>query len=373
MSKTSVFWLTNLAPPYRRAVWKEIARSHDLTVALTGRDEAQRVWSMSSEPGEEFAMTCVGRSLAGWRELWRAVRRSDVVVLGGWHQPEYLAALLMNGRARPTVAYYESTASTHRFRSGPVSWVRKAFFRSVDVVLAGGNDCRDAVVKQGVSPERIVVGPAATDAAFFHGAAAAARERLTSRAGHHLVFVGQLIPRKNVEVALRAWAGQASDDDRFTIVGTGPKRERLETVAVELGVRDRVTFEDYREPPVLAELYADAQTLVLPSTEEVWGMVVNEALSAGMHVVLTDRSGAVGDLSGMRGVFVCPPTEDGVAEALERSRRAWTGPVENPEILKNTPEQFAEQTIESFALARTRHRGVWPCRRRREDATAQRS
>ena len=368
-SKTRVFWLTNLAPPYRRVVWSEIGKSHGLTVALTGRDEAQRVWSMTSNAGETFEMTVVRRSLRSWVDLWTSVRRSDVLVLGGWHQPEYLAARLFSGRGRPVVAFYESTGATHRFRSGPVAWVRRAFFRSVDSVLAAGNSCRDAVVDQGVARERIAVGPSVTDAAFFQERATDARTRLTPRPGHHLVFVGQLIPRKNVEVALRGWAAQAHEDDRFTIVGKGPERERLESVAVELGVRDRVTFENYREPAALAELYAEAQTLVLASLEEVWGMVVNEALAAGLHVVLSERSGAVGDLGGMRGVYVCAPTEAGVAEALDRSRREWTGPVDDPAVLQNTPELFAERAVESFALAQKWHR---PSSRRRRTLTTAR-
>lgn len=350
---TRVFWLTNLAPPYRRPIWSILGQRQDLVIALTGRDEAVRPWSDSTTPGEPFRIIPARGSL---RARWTAIRTmlgSDVVVLGGWHQPEYLIALVLNRGVRPIVAFYESSAASHRFPAGPVAWVRRAFFHAVDAVLAVGADSRDAVRSNGIDARRIVEGPQVVDNEFFRTATAAARAQTPARPGHHLVYVGQLVPRKNVETALRAWAAQARPEDRFTVIGTGELRERLAAVTVELAVTGQVSFEDHRDRQELAKLYADAQTLVLPSLREVWGMVVNESLAAGLHLVLSDRSGAVTAVGHMAGVFVSPPTQDGLTDAMVRSREQWDGPIEQPEILAFSPALFADRTLDALDLAQT--------------------
>jgi glycosyltransferase involved in cell wall biosynthesis len=222
-----------------------------------------------------------------------------------------------------------------------VAWIRERFFRSVDVVVTAGPASTEAVLAMGVPRERIVEGFNAVDVQWFHSAATRARTVLGPRPGHHVLYVGQLIERKNIEAALHAFAQVAQATDTFTIVGTGRLRDRLEAVATTLGLADRTVFAGHLEGGELAAAYAAAQTFVLPSTEEVWGLVVNEALACGLHAVVSAAAGVASSVTGMPGVFVAEPSIGALAEALAASRSAWTSPIPQPEILQHTPQALA--------------------------------
>ena len=103
-----------------------------------------------------------------------------------------------------------------------------------------------------------------------------------------------------------------------------------------------MTFAGHRNQEELAQLYAASNTIILASTNEVWGLVVNEALASGLHVVVTDKCGVAEFVQDMDGVFICRTDPKSLQEAMNRSSHQWNGYIEEPEILKFTPERFAD-------------------------------
>ncbi len=99
---------------------------------------------------------------------------------------------------------------------------------------------------------------------------------------------------------------------------------------------------------------ATSQTLVLASTEEVWGLVVNEALAAGLHVVVSDRCGVARSVEGQLGVFLTEPELPQLVTAMESSRAAWRGWIETPEILTHDASRFVSDLEACVAIARRR-------------------
>jgi glycosyltransferase involved in cell wall biosynthesis len=231
------------------------------------------------------------------RDVSKAIRdcRAQVLLIDGWESPSFMAALVAARRRGMTVlGSYRSTLSTHRFQRGPVAWLRRMFFHAVDAVLVSGQASADAVVAMGVPPSRIMRIPYnVVDVEYFHREVAKVRAGLTPRPGHHVLYVGQLVERKNVETALEAWVRNRERDDTFTIVGNGPLRNRLRGVVEKSGLQHCVHFRGQRQGDELIEEYAWAQTLVLPSTREVWGLVADEALASGLHVVVSTSTGSL--------------------------------------------------------------------------------
>lgn len=106
------------------------------------------------------------------------------------------------------------------------------------------------------------------------------------RSGRCFLGVGRLAPQKNFALLISAFAQIARHDDRLTIVGEGDERARLEALATSLGVSDRVSMPGYTSD--LDSYFAQADALVLSSDFEGLGIVVIEALAAGLPVVATD-------------------------------------------------------------------------------------
>jgi len=108
-------------------------------------------------------------------------------------------------------------------------------------------------------------------------------------------------------------------DIRYRIVGYGSDRGRLERIAKELGIEDRVDFAGVVDVHELSELYKSCEIFVLPSGQEGFGMVFLEAMAAGKPIIAA-RAGAVPEvvLDGQTGILVDYGDESALARAIER-------------------------------------------------------
>ena len=359
-------WITNQWAPYRRPVWEHLGRFIELSVHILqpslediqsqnkGDDwmvEGNLVNGYKVGFPATLALNLHGSKLSFLLAPWRVVQSSEVVVLGGWESPAYWQALLLARLKRcRTVGFYESTMLSNRYRSGLVARARRFFFKLLDAVVVPGVAAKEAVLAFGVAPERVFIGFNAVDVA----AAARTAERVHAAlpanhdTAYRLVYVGQLIRRKNVDSLLRALA-LIGDRYSLTIVGQGAEEESLVRLADALGVRPRVEFVGYVRSDAVSEILSRHSVLVLPSYEEVWGLVVNEALACGLHVVLTDVCGVARSVAGMSGVWLCNATPASLGQAISSSTDAWRGPIAQPEILAHTPEAFAEIFLQASA------------------------
>jgi teichuronic acid biosynthesis glycosyltransferase TuaC len=133
-----------------------------------------------------------------------------------------------------------------------------------------------------------------------------------------LLFVGNLVPVKNLAALLRAYARRRDLlSAPLTLAGDGPLRPSLESLAAELGIADRVHFVGVQSRAEVAALMARAVALVLPSLSEGWGVVVAEALACGTPVVAS-RVGGIPEIVGSDdgGILVAPGDEDALAAGL---------------------------------------------------------
>jgi glycosyltransferase involved in cell wall biosynthesis len=105
-----------------------------------------------------------------------------------------------------------------------------------------------------------------------------------------LLFAGQLITRKGVDLLLRAIARVPGV--HLDVVGSGPERERLTNLAETLVIADRVLWLGSMDRQSIAARVLEADVLVLPSRFDGWGAVVNEALSLGTPVICSSAAGA---------------------------------------------------------------------------------
>jgi phosphatidylinositol alpha-1,6-mannosyltransferase len=171
---------------------------------------------------------------------------------------------------------------------------------------------------------KIPLGCRALPAAGDRSAAEAARPEL---AGKRVVLsVGRLQPRKGFDVTLRALARLLAEgrDLIYVAVGDGPDRTRLEQLARELGVSERVIFAGKVDDAKLAALYARADVFTMPSREEGtsvegFGLVFVEAGAAGVPVI-GGRSGGVCEVvrEGENGLLVEPLDAEALATAIAR-------------------------------------------------------
>ncbi|MDF0603616.1 glycosyltransferase [Psychromarinibacter sp. C21-152] len=138
------------------------------------------------------------------------------------------------------------------------------------------------------------------------------------------LFVGRFVDKKNVPALLSAYARyRSSCEDRMplplVLCGSGPLEQELRK-QVRLSNIEGVQFAGYVTHPEIYSYYARAHALILPSKNDQWGLVVNEALAAGVPVLVSHNCGCVPELvhDGVTG-WTFPPTDiAGLSEMLQR-------------------------------------------------------
>lgn len=308
--------VNNIPSPYNDALFARVAGEPgvQLLVAYCAERESNRSWRLSADKGYDYRVMR-GATLGAQSHLNPGVAavagrfRPDVAVLSGsYAMPTMqIAAAALRARRTPWVFWSEeiSLAPVPPARAAIRSLLR-ATVRRAHGVLAIGSRARTSFVRIGVPPARIADFRYYADVSRFRLADAdRARARAEVREAWGIaadaavfLFCGQMIARKGVDTLLHAHARLRAGGRRAVLLlaGDGPEQGALERLAGTLGTAGDVRFTGFVQPDQLPRLFAGGDAFVLPSRHEGWGVVVHEAMAAGLPVLGSEQVNAAADL-----------------------------------------------------------------------------
>ena len=255
---------------------------------------------------------------------WRVIpvllqERPDVLIVHGYTAPTNLLAMLLAKVLGIRVLMRGDT----RVQQGHVSafrrWVKRGVLSLCDGAIAVGSANRDYYQSLGMKEDRIFFAPFSVDNAAF---ALPAGDRETHRAAlrHQfgisgdaqlVVFASKLMCRKRASDLIDAFSRVRGrlPDAHLVIAGSGEEEASLKHQASETA-QGYVHFLGFLNQSELPRTFAASDVFVLPSDNEPWGLVVNEAMAAGLPVIVSDDVGAAPDLVAMTGAGVVYPCGD---------------------------------------------------------------
>ena len=340
----------------------------DDTVALMALGATERIheWQVGkADLGFDYVEAFPGKTvdqidskaLAARVTRWLDDSDPQAVVITGYYYAAMRAAARWAKRHTRVSIFLGDSHSEDRPRTAIREsvkgwWVRRHY----DAAFAAGEQTAAYLVRLGVPREWIWTGYDVVDNQVFADGAAAARSqgdslrRRLNLPERYFLFVGRFAPEKNVlrlieayatyrqTAGLRAWG--------LVLVGGGPQEPMLR--ARIQGLPD-VVFAGFQQADAVSAYYGLASCLVLPSVSETWGLVVNEAMAAGLPVIVSHRCGCVPELvrAGVNG-YVCNPFDiDGMARLLgmmssDRAEADKMGEASRQIVALYTPETWAQ-------------------------------
>lgn len=291
----------NIPAPYRVDFFNELGLHCDLTVVFERTNATDRDTAWQSAGATNFAAIyptgiVVGADKALCPSVLRYVldRQFDVVVVGGYATPTgILAVLALRACGIPFILNTDGGFIREEARSTTI--VKRFLVSRASAWLSTGRGCSRYLEHYGASPARIYEYPFTS----VHERAVrtqppraderlAAREALGITESRCVVAVGQFIHRKGLDLLIRT--AKSFDDAGVYIVGGEPSAEYLE-LREQTGATN-VHFVGFQTREQLLRYYTSADLFVLPTREDAWGLVVNEAMSLGLPVITSDRCGA---------------------------------------------------------------------------------
>lgn len=343
-----------------RQVGDEVGRGWQAEAVVTGSPPDPGPGVFMAATGREPILLRVGRC---WVAANRAASRTSVVDA---HFALYCVLPVTTSalRRHPLVVHFQgpwaaesAVDGASRAAVAAKRLLERTLYRRADAVITLSSAFRRlAVESYGVSPWKVSVIPPGVDLqAFAPGDRLQARARLgvpgDARAA---LVVRRLVNRVGIDVLLRAWADLAipAEAGVLLVVGTGPERARLESLASQLGLDEAVRFLGAVSDDTLVHCYRAADVCVVPSVAlEGFGLVVLESLATGTPVITTDAGGLAEAIGGLDPGLVVPAGDSGSLAARLRTAFDHSAPLPDSTACRSYARGFAWPEVARRNLA----------------------
>jgi len=301
-----------------RVAWLTNAPSGDQIDLLTAFAASPEVdlkviyCSSHSVKGDIDACAPNGRgiSLNGWQIPWpkggfflnpsiiTTLTRSpcEVLIISGYAHPTMQLAMLVRVlQKKPWVLFAERPGLNKRNYWGRFARKLAMFMvRSANGVIATGHLAREAFALQLGPTANVFSLPYLIDHNDF--LSIGRNHKVPSRTVSFMTCA-ELVPRKGLDVLIKAFqhAAQSNSDIGLTIVGDGTERQNL-GASIKDEYRERITFRGAVPYSERAKVFAEADVFIHAARHDGWGVVIQEALAAGLPVIGTRQTGAAYDL-----------------------------------------------------------------------------
>ncbi len=305
--------ITNIPTPYRIPLFNQIhedfkSRDMKLVVIFAALGYERRKWRIS-ESNMKFEYLVLKSS-----KIKPAKSESPIFSYSGLYKQLKLIgpdAIIATGFSIATVKIwllrvigkykYVIWSGTILNENRPVSLLRRIqrrlLVKAASSYISYGSMAKEYLISMGANPEKVSIAINTVDVDFYLNSEKSLKKR-NSEKPSKLIYVGNLTKGKCIDKIISCLMDikSACPDISLVLVGDGPERENLEFLANEIGVSDLVSFKGFRDKEDVLRYLTEADCFIFPSEYDVWGLVLIEALAAGLPCIASIKSGATVDL-----------------------------------------------------------------------------
>ena len=286
----------------------------------------------------------------------------EVLVSVGWADRAYMQLLFMAQQRSVPLVVVSDSRSQDSVRTPIREWLKRYLLRGYSAGLVAGTQSRDYLEQLGMRPEAICQPWDVVDNQRFSQMAAEAALDGPPLSERPFLCVGRFIAEKNHALLMQAYGRyqQTGGTRPLLLVGHGPLEQEIRVACSQLLRPMSVTLAPFVQLEQLGHYYGQSHALVLPSAKDTWGLVVNEAMAAGLPVIVSRACGCAQDLLG-NGEGWCFPSgdPDALADCLHQvdgqvaaARQQMVGAARQ-RLESFSPEAFAQSFVHSCEYART--------------------
>lgn len=307
--------ISNIPAPYRVAFFEylgEYLLQYSFTIIYGARQQQNREWSIEQEKlhNSIFLKSKVIRLKRRYDDKYIQIpyhlaneldRIVPDIVIGAEYNPVSIKALQWCRRHhKKYISWTDGTLYSERNINLLQKLSRRYIIQKADAYLASSSKAREAQLAYGANEKKCFISSLTVDIDQYliDG---------QKREGKELLFVGNLIQRKGIDLLLNALP-YVAEEYKLHIVGEGPEREALKAQMIALRLEDKVIFHGFLQGDALKELYAESDIFILPTREDCFGLVILEAMCAGLPVISSKYADGAYDLiiEGETGYIVDP-------------------------------------------------------------------
>ncbi len=315
-----VLFTTNIPSPYRVAFFNELGKHCELHVlferkASNERDKSWSKYNFINFNGIFIKGIALGDSSKLCLTIGSYIKKinPEIVVVCNFSNPTGI--ILVNYCIKHKIKYYVEADGGFEVtkKSGFKYKLKKKMFNNAIGCFSSAKESDKYYTSCEVNQDKLI---------RYHFSSIFRKDIIKNKEKNNdkikLLFVGQFIHRKGVDVLLKSVAKIKELDFHLDIVGGLPTEEYLNIVK-ENGIEDKITFCGFKPFDEIKNMMNDADVFVLPTREDIWGLVINEAMAFGDAIITTNRCIAGLELieNGKNGFMVDVDNVDALANAMK--------------------------------------------------------
>ena len=323
-----VKFITNIPSPYRLIFFNQLGKLVDLTVVF----EAERNYSLNkkwyTDNIKDFKAIflkkgAIEEKKVNWKILKYISRSQDALIFTNYSYFTELVALLWAKFWR--IPYWLELDGALLHSESKIKYLIKSFLiQGAQKYLSSSKNTDQVLIHYGVKKDLIERYPFTSiseNQIIKHIPTRQEKNVIRKQLGitekRMIVSVGQFIHRKGFDVLMRT-AAHLPKDIGVYIIGGKPTDNYLQ-LKKKLNLQ-QVHFVDFLTTEQLSKYYQAADVCAFPTREDIWGLVVNEAMANGLPVITTERCVAGLELiqNGKNGYIVPVDDVDALAEAITK-------------------------------------------------------
>lgn len=359
-----VLFMTNVPSPYRLAFFNELGKLCDLTVTFEGKKATDRDDKWVGEESKTYnSIFLKGKRTASDQffcpDIVKVIKQKfDHIIVSNYSSATSMLAIEYM-RFHKIKFWIEADGGLISKVEKHYKYIfKKHFIGSADAWLSSGKITAKYFEHYGAQDKKIFLYPfSSLKKEDILNAPVSADEKLKLRVElgilkdsnqdnnsyEEKIFlsVGQFIYRKGYDVLLKAWK-YIGNNAKLYIIGAYPTADYLQLIN-SLSLKN-VNFVGFKTKEELKKYYRASDIFVLPTREDIWGLVINEAMSNGLPVISTDRCVAAMELvrPGETGEIIPSDNIECLAKAM---KNALTANYDQAKII----EDIRPYTIENMA------------------------
>lgn len=324
-----VLFMANIPSPYRVDFFNELGKYCDLTVTFEGRTATDRDEKWRAAESKNFK----AQFMKGIRtksdqflclEIIKVIKSGfDRIIVGGYSTPT--AMLAIEYMRLHKIPFWIEADGGLISQDSPLKYrIKHHFISAASGWFSSGKTTSEYFIHYGAKKEKIYQYPFSSlrENEIFSKVISLEekkklREELKMKEEKIVVSVGQFIPRKGFDILLKAWKNCAKEAGLY-VIGAEVTEEYVQ-LQKELKLKN-VHFIGFKNKEELKKYYQAADIFVLVTREDIWGLVINEAMASGLPVVTTERCVAGLELikNGVNGYIVSVENVEETSNALNK-------------------------------------------------------
>lgn len=326
MQKKKVAIITNIPSPYRVDFFDFLQKNYgdyEFFIIYSNRQNKSRQWHIDESKMNNYTYLKSKRIKIKYRYDDRDIIISygvekvlkkyapDVVVSMEYNVTSLFAMHWCKKTRTKYISWTDGTLHSERNIGKLQKIFRKYIVSRADAFIGSSTKSQETQIAYGADKKDCFISYLTVDIdKYIH--------KKTTYSNKKLVYVGGMIQRKGLDLLLPAIA-LTREDITLDIVGNGAEKEELEAQAKKLGIENRIRFRGFLEGEELRRCYAESDAFVLPTREDCFGLVILEAMCAGLPVIASKYADGAYDLieEGRNGCIADPYDARAFAQAIE--------------------------------------------------------